>query len=171
MRDLPLPFSTSFSFIKKNTRASKKSSLSTIPSAPVVCVTSFDDALYTQQAETRKRILRDVIAQTESGANDLTQAEMAFVKHIWNKQLAWHELTMDTFVKRLLYIQPNVAYLACHSALALEMEFFGYFDLCVRSIQPDTENIARESYRSVHPDPQRRYVMCVMCGGCCVKMW
>jgi hypothetical protein len=155
LKSLSIPFSSSFSFIKR-VRTTPLSTKSRFFVTRPPLSRPFDQSLYLERANERLTILRDTLSRTDDGSNDLTPSEMSYVKHIWNKQLAWHELIMDSFVKRLLYVEPNLEYLACHSSFILEDEFFGYFDLCIRSLLPQTECIGRESYRSVHPSPHRR---------------
>jgi nitric oxide synthase oxygenase domain/subunit len=81
----------------------------------------------------------------------LSQVEICIVKDVWNKWLAWKSMHTEFVVERLFYLHPEL--LKCLGpAAALMPELFpAIMDLCVRDLQPHTENVARESYGPIHP--------------------
>lgn len=91
------------------------------------------------------------------GVQPLLPKEEVIVIEIWNRSLAWKELWGEAFFERLLIICPPVIQLLGPGIdHALEL-FIGLFDLGIREIRPQHEEIAREGYRAMHPDHKREY--------------
>ncbi len=82
----------------------------------------------------------------------MTPQEKVIVKDSWNKFLAFKELSLDMFIKRLLAIEPSLDQNIGVAVDLLAETFFGLFDLTVRQLIPHTEHVLREAYRSVHSD-------------------
>ena len=83
------------------------------------------------------------------GVPELTVVEQVIVKDTWNKLLGFHEMLMEMFFERLLHEEPDLID-AFGDAIDYGPDHFAsLFDLAVRSLQPRTENILRESYRNV----------------------
>ena len=80
---------------------------------------------------------------------ELTKAEAIIVKDTWNKLLAFHEMLMEVFFERLLHEEPELAGIFGDAIDNVPDDFAGMFDMAVRGLNPNTENILRESYRNV----------------------
>ncbi len=91
----------------------------------------------------------------ELDALSLSVQEQVIVKDTWNKLLAFEELMMEMFFKRMLIEQSDLNDLFGDFTDDMPDYFFGLFDLCVRSLLPQTERVLRESYQAVHPSPDR----------------
>ena len=83
----------------------------------------------------------------------LTEPEEVIIKDTWNKLLAWKELAVPMFYRRLTHKAPALGEKLEPVAEGMAEQFFGLLDLCVRSLQPHTEQVQREAYRGVHPSP------------------
>lgn len=84
----------------------------------------------------------------------MTPQEKVLVKDSWNKFLAFKELSLDMYIKRLLAVAPDLPQRVGLANDLLAERFFGLFDLTVRQLIPHTENILREAYRGIHPSPE-----------------
>lgn len=84
----------------------------------------------------------------------MTPQEKVIVKDSWNKFLAFKELSLDMFFKRLLAIEPSLGGRVGVANDLLMENFFGLFDLTVRQLIPQTETVLREAYRGIHPSPE-----------------
>lgn len=85
----------------------------------------------------------------------MTPQEKVIVKDSWNKFLAFKELSLDMYIKRLLAVEPSLDQATGVAIDLLAETFFGLFDLTVRQLIPHTEQVLREAYRGVHPSSDR----------------
>ena len=84
----------------------------------------------------------------------LTEPEEVIIKDSWNKLLAWKELAVPMFYRRLTHKAQELGARFEPVAEGMAEQFFGLLDLCVRNLQPHTEHVLREAYRGVHPSPE-----------------
>ncbi len=84
----------------------------------------------------------------------LTEPEEVIIKDTWNKLLAWKELAVPMFYRRLTHKAPELGALFEPVGEGMAEQLFGLLDLCVRELQPHTEHVLREAYRGVHPSPE-----------------
>ena len=84
----------------------------------------------------------------------MTPQEKVMVKDSWNKFLAFKELSLDMFVKRLLATAPDLPQRVGVANDLLAENLFGLIDLTVRQLIPHTETVLREAYRGIHPSPE-----------------
>ncbi len=87
-------------------------------------------------------------------AVSLTEPEEVIIKDTWNKLLAWKELAVPMFYRRLTHKAPELGELFESVGEGMAEQLFGLLDLCVRNLQPHTEHVLREAYRGVHPSPE-----------------
>ena len=93
----------------------------------------------------------------QRGVQPLLPKEEVVVLEIWNRSLAWTELWGEALFERFLIIHPPaVQILGAGIDHTLEL-FIGLFDLAIREIRPQHEDIAREGFRAMHPNPKREY--------------
>ena len=102
------------------------------------------------KAEVRAHLDEDVqILAAVGDVPRLAGAEEVIVKDTWNKLLPVHEMLMEMFFERLLHEEPDLINVFDDAIDNMRDNFTGLFDLAVRGLRPQTENILRESYRGV----------------------
>lgn len=100
--------------------------------------------------------LLSLIADAQSQV--LSRKDMTIVKEGWNKALAWRDrLFFEAFAERWFFLCPKVV-----SRLGKETEdiiafLYGWVDLAVQSLLPETAVINRETYQAVHLDGKQRF--------------
>eukprot|EP00752_Nemacystus_decipiens_P005386 g4883.t1 len=91
----------------------------------------------------------------ETTASPLTDVEVVIIKDSYNKMLAWADVVMEFIVERLYFLVPALPDVLGGLAPNLQRYLHGVIDLAVRSLDPATENVSRESYGALHPDDAR----------------
>ena len=85
---------------------------------------------------------------------ELSEPDKVTVKEAWNKALAWKDMMIEAAIMHWVSLiggEEVATQLLGPFFDELQNVLFRVLDLCVRSLQPETEVIAREAYRGVHP--------------------
>ena len=82
----------------------------------------------------------------------LSTQEKIIVKDVWNKLRAFKELCMEMFFERLLLEAPELLDIFDDIVDWIREGFYELFDCCVRELEPQTENVIRESLTGVPPE-------------------
>ncbi len=93
------------------------------------------------QAENRPR-------HGQSLPASLSRVDIVVVKDSWNKFLAFDEMLVETFFERLILDMPELAEQFGPAIDQAPAEFLSLFDLAVRALDPATEQVLREAYKS-----------------------
>lgn len=103
---------------------------------------------YQQLAKQDKPLVEVVIPEAE----ELLPQEEAIVKDVFNKLRAFKELCMDLFFERLLLEMPELIDTFGDGIDGVRDYFYELFDCCVRQLQPQSENIVKESLTGIPPE-------------------
>lgn len=113
-----------------------------------------DDALFRvfqQEAESAFEMLAEF-------AVPLSDKDKVIISEAWNKLSPWRDLFLEAVALRWLWVTKPEADL--QRALGSRVHdlrelLLGVFDLAVRSLNPERQEIQHEAYPPVHPDPRR----------------
>lgn len=100
--------------------------------------------------------LFDIVRKLTSWS--FTSKDIAIVKEGYNKCLAFRDnLFFESLAERWFYLYPNAV-----KVLGLEVEdilvfLYGWIDLAVHSLQPETEVLYRESFQPLHVKESQRF--------------
>eukprot|EP00904_Undaria_pinnatifida_P005311 jgi/Undpi1/190/HiC_scaffold_1.g00187.m1 len=87
----------------------------------------------------------------------LTAVEIVIVKDSYNKVLSWAESLLEFMVERLFFFVPSLPETLGDLAPNLQRYLHGMIDLAVRALDPSTEDISRETYQALHPNPNQAH--------------
>jgi nitric oxide synthase oxygenase domain/subunit/sulfite reductase alpha subunit-like flavoprotein/hemoglobin-like flavoprotein len=79
---------------------------------------------------------------------DLSDFEKVIVRDTWNKMLPFDGMLLEMFFKRLLIEAPELERSLGCAIDGAPVEFLRLFDLAVRGLTPESEDVLREGYRA-----------------------
>jgi len=106
----------------------------------------------TQQYQRRVKDDKPVVEVEIPEAVELLPQEEVIVKDVFNKLRAFKELVMDLFFERLLLEMPELIDTYGDGIDGVRDYFYELFDCCVRELQPQSENIVKESLTGIPPE-------------------
>ncbi|HEU4412543.1 MAG TPA: nitric oxide synthase oxygenase [Polyangiaceae bacterium] len=90
--------------------------------------------------------------------DDLTAPERVLVIEAYNKTLPWRTMVSEAWAQRMCDLDETLFdRMLVDFFPEVEDYLLGLLDIAVRNLNPRTDRVARESYRAMHPDPERRF--------------